>query len=599
VKRFGKTKEGRYFHVGDDRNLYEVQPPKGVARLANIGGGVGPALPVATGTTAGIMTAPAAATGVGLAGTVAATAAAGGAGEWARQKIGDVLLGEAATNEVNPWAVAGEAAHGGLGHGAGTAVGAWMNKNVVPDIAKYSAEATNALLEKARKAGVRLTPAEATGLESLVGDQKRLMGVPQSANHMKEFTRERNQEAYDAFQAFLGKLSPAAQDAHELGMKAKGAAETVMEGAKAARAEVTSPLYNKAFSEGVTVDTAPIARYIDDAMTTARGPIRTALEKANHLLKVPGSDQYDTSLKGLDAAKKAIDDMLEGLHGAEGIGANARYHLNNIRASLIAAMDSAPSSSGAYQAGRKAHEAITANVVDPTRAALSPLLRLQGEESVAPNLKRAAQAMFDPAGRTPDLIRTARMHFTQGKRAQPELWNGLVRQFIHEEAAGALRTMAQGEMRNVAGGVQKALTNEPTLANIKAALSPGQWAEFSDLMDVFRAAGRAVDTNSDTAFKTQAIERAKREAGGWLSTFFRNINPAEAARNAANFFAERNYERQAEALAKTYTSRDTEAITKLRALKDMKPNDWRRYAVVGAVLERLGMVGGEYVLDHM
>ena len=77
----------------------------------------------------------------------------------------------------------------------------------------------------------------------------------------------------------------------------------------------------------------------------------------------------------------------------------------------------------------------------------------------------------------------------------------------------------------------------------------------------------------------------------------RNLNPAKAVENTADWFAERNYERQAEAIARIITSGDRHAIQSLRQLRQLDPGDWRRYAVIGEVLVRAGVLGAEEALD--
>ena len=598
IQRFGKTKEGRYFHKGDDGKMYEVQPPSGVGRLANIGGGVGHAIPVGTATATGIATAPMAATGVGLLGTMGATAAAGAGGEVIRQKIGDYLLGDAADNELSVPKVLYEGAQSGLGQGVGAGFGAWLARSAAPDIGRYSAPAANRLLDAADRAGVRVTPAEATGLESLVAEQKRLMGVPQSANVMKDFMRERNQEVYDAYRGFLNRLA-SPQDASRLARDGADVADNLYATAQRARTTAVEPFYTAAEREIGFVSPRAAQEYIAQEMPTAKGAIRRALEVAQTALQRTGENASDASFRGLDNAKKAIDALMRNpdLAAREGIDRSAHRALSEVRDRLVTAIDAAAGNSGAYQQGRQAYAGMTENVVNPARQALDPLLNINRGRSIpggSTNLTGVAQALLDPARRSPEQIRAAR---TLIERQDPDLWNRFVRQFMQEETTNVLRTMASGEMRNVGGGISKALGSEPMIENLRAAMNPRQFREFSDIMDVFRATARAMDTNSDTAFKQEMIRRAKNRAGGGVARLIRNLNPAKMAENAADFFAERNYERQAEAIANIITSGDRQAINRIRALRQLEPGDWRRYAVMGEVLTRTGALATESALD--
>jgi hypothetical protein len=595
VQRFGKTKEGRYFHKGDDGKTYEVTPPRGLGRVANIGGGVGHALPVGGGTAAGIVTAPMAATGVGLVGTMAAAGGGAVGGELLRQKIGDYLLGDASTNELNIPKVAFEGAQSALGQGVGTGLGAWVQRHAVPDIGRYSAKEASDLLDKAQKAGVRLTPAEATGLESLIAEQKRLSAVPQSANVMKDFTRERNQEVYSAWKGFLDTLGKP-RDAAELGKAGASAADDILAQAQKLRTGAVDPLYKQAEREIGIVSPRAALDYIEQELPTAKGSIRAALQTAQKELMQTGVKPAvaDDTFRGLDNAKKAIDALLENpdIAARQGIDRNAFHALEEVRNRLVGALDSAAKASGntSYERARSVYGNLTEKMVSPTQEALSPLLNAGRANA---NLVQTAQGLLDPSRRSPDQIAAAKRLI---ERRSPELWNSFIRQFMQQETTNALRTMAGGEMRNVGGGISKSLSSEPMLENLKAAMSPKQFKEFSDVLDVFRATARAVDANSDTAFKQQMIQRAKNQAGGGMARTVRNLNPARLAENVSDWFANRRYERQAEAIAHIITSGDRRAIAQLRQLKQLEPGDWRRRAVIGEILVRGGFLGAEQYL---
>jgi hypothetical protein len=592
VQRFGKTKEGRYFHKGDDGKSYEVTPPRGLGRLANIGGGVGHALPVGGGTAAGIATAPLAVTGLGLVGTMGAAGGGAVGGELLRQKIGDYLLGEASTNEVNVPKVAFEGAQSALGQGVGAGFGSWLSRHAVPDIGRYSATQANRVLDQADNIGVRLTPAEATGLESLIAEQKRLNAVPQSANVMKDFARERNQEVYTAFRNFLNNLGQP-RDAAALGRQGAETAEGIVDAAQALRTRAVEPLYQQAEREIRFVSPRAAHEYIEQQLPTAKGSIRKALEVAQRELRRTGTEASDASFRGLDNTKKAIDLLLENedLATKAGIDRTAHATLRAVRERLVAAMDNAPGSTGAYARGRQVYGQLSENMVNPTQEALAPLLNAGRSNA---NLVKIAQGLFDPERRSPQQIEAARRLI---ERRSPELWNSFLRQYMQQETTAALKTMASGEMRNVGGGISTRLSSEPMLDNLRAAMSPRQFQEFSDILDVFRATARAVDANSDTAFKQQMIQRAKNQAGGGIARTVRNLNPAKLVENAADWFANRNYERQAEAIARIITSGDRQAIARLRQLRQLEPGDWRRFAVLGEVLVRGGVMGADAALD--
>jgi len=589
IKRFGQTKEGRWYHKGDDDKLYHVTPYAGMARLNNIGAGVGPALPAAGGATLGILTAPAALTGVGLVGTMGAAGVGAVGGEVARQKIGDWLLGDAAVSkDINVPEVIKEGVNSTFGQGIGMGLGQLFTRNAVPDIGAYSQPATNRILQLADQYGVRLTPGEATNLASLIAEQKRLQGVPQSANIMRTFSQERNREAVNAFNQFLGRLGQA-QDPSVLGRTASETAQAALQNAQNARTNAVDPFYAQAAQQIQRVDIGNVLQHIDQQLVHAKGPIQRALQTMREYLTVPGANGSrarvaDQSFQGLNNAKMAIDALMDNpeLAARHGIDRTAYREMAMVRDRLVAALDNAAGNQGAYQAGRQAYQQMTQQEVEPLRQALQPLLNGSRDNA---NLSMVARNLFDPGKRSPEQVAAARQIMTQ---QAPDLWNSLVRQFVREEAATAMKTMADGEMRNVAGGISKQLGDEFTSANLRAAMSPQQFRDYEGLMDVFRAAARAMDSNSDTAFKQEMIKRARNAAGGNIARITRNLNPAKLIENASEFFANRNYDRQAEAVANIITSGDRDALLRIRQLRQLAPDDWRRYAVLGHLLERGG-----------
>lgn len=600
AKRFGQTKEGRWYHKGDDDKLYHVTPYSGMARVHNIGAGVGAALPVAGGTAAGIITAPAAVTGVGLVGTMGAAGAGATAGELARQKIGDYLLGDAAVSkDISVPSAVKEGVNATFGQGIGMGIGQWLSRYAVPDIGQYSQQATDRIMRLAQQYNVRLTPGEASNLASMIAEQKRLAGVPQSSNIMRTFSQERNREASDAFQSFLSRLGQA-QDPSVLGRAAAETAEGTLMAAQNARTNAVDPMYAQAAQRIQQVDIAPLMQHIDQQLVHAKGPIQRALQTMREYITVPNPNGQrgapripDQSFQGLNNAKMAIDALMDNpeLAARSGIDRTAYREMAMVRDRLVAAMDNAAGNNGAYQAARGEYQRLTQQEVEPLRQALQPLL--SGNRDNA-NLSAVASNLFDPKRRSPDQIAAARQIMTQ---QAPDLWNSLVRQFIREEAYVAMKTMGDGEMRNVAGGISSRLGDELTTANLRAAMNPQQYRDYEGLMDVFRAAARAMDSNSDTAFKQEMIKRARNAAGGNMARITRNLNPAKLVENTAEFFANRTYDRQAEAIARIVTSGDPQAIMRIRQLRQLAPDDWRRYAVLGHLLERGGVFAAEKAMD--
>lgn len=591
IRRFGKTPDGEYFHLGDDGKRYAVTPQSGMRRLANVGQGVGPAVPAVAGAVGGIAGLP-----FGGVGSIATAGGGAVAGEVARQTIGNAVL--PAPEQIDAGQVVKEGVLSSASQGLGNAITKAAGRYAVPDIVHYDAAAANALAGRAENMGVRLTPAESTGLNSLVGEQKRLMAVPQSANTMGQFYTERNREVMDAWNRYLGSVATP-RDASSLGRAAGEAAETMLGQAQRARTAAVDPFYDQAERQIGSVNPGAIVRFIDDALPTAKGSERKALEYARSQLRLTGEETVDMSFRGLDGAKKAIDTVLqnEDLAAKVGIDRTAHATLERIRSMLVDTIDNAPGargiggSPGPYAAGRATYGTMTESFVTPIEETLAPLLRISPTNS---SINRAASALLDPAQRSPEVVGRARALI---EPQYPQLWQQVKRQFLQEHAYAALQENAKGAVSNVGGNIAKRIGNDAIEANMRAAMRPEEFNRYLDIVNVFRATGRALDTNSDTAMKLASIERARDLAGGWVSRLVRNANPAELARNASAWLADKNYEKQAAAIAEIYARGDRTSINALRSLRQIKPSDERRYAIIGAVLTRAGVLGAEEALD--
>jgi len=598
AKRFHRTTDGRMYHVGDDGVPYEVQPPSGIARLANIGEGVGPAVPAVTGAVAGLGALPF--TG-GLASIPAAGIGAYG-GETARQMVGNYL--DDGKGEYSQAQALKEGALGAVGQGAGVALGRFATRLNPSDIGHYDRTATEDLMRRAEGFGIRLTPAEATNLNSLIGEQKRLSASPSASNIMGRFVDERNREVMGAWQRFLDDIAPP-RDATSLGRQVRDVAENVVTDAQAARTAAASPFYQTAERQIASVNPGQVVQFIQEAMPTAKGSDLAALRFAQGQLmrRLPDGTTdgtIDMSFRGLNGAKMAVDALLQNpdMAAKQGIDRHAHRTLETIRHMLVQAIDNSPTARGPgntpgpYAAGRAIYEAQTERMVRPVEEVLAPLLRMNPKTSGG--LVRVAESVLNPQTRTPELVREARRLIAP---RSPEAWNGVVRQFMQDHAMKALQENAKGSVSNVGGNIAKRIGDDLTEANLRVAMNPAQFRAYQDIVDVFRATGRALDANSDTAFKQEAIKQAKNRAGGWIARALRNVNPAEALRNSSAYFADRNYERQAADIARLFSQGDRTAIEQLRQLRQLSPSDVRRQVILGHLLTQGGLLGAKEAID--
>ena len=107
----------------------------------------------------------------------------------------------------------------------------------------------------------------------------------------------------------------------------------------------------------------------------------------------------------------------------------------------------------------------------------------------------------------PMAIATARNRALKVKGGE-DAWNGVVRSYLEDAFTKAKKVPFSGIGRGTDHAGAKwwaeVFGDEDKKLKLKAALSPDQFRNLRKMMDVLEATGRAVDLNSDTAFKTEA-----------------------------------------------------------------------------------------------
>lgn len=140
-------------------------------------------------------------------------------------------------------------------------------------------------------------------------------------------------------------------DSAKSGFAGKGDFYGVIDDMTKQQETVASPLYEQAWNQAQPVDTADLISSLDGRIGSAKGGIKTALERVKSLLgetvKVKGADgkmveQFipDTSLRGLHEAKIAIDDMLDTAGRENSFGRLGKREVVQFKNMLLDAMDS-------------------------------------------------------------------------------------------------------------------------------------------------------------------------------------------------------------------------------------------------------------------
>lgn len=571
VNRYGATPDGNIYYIADDGKAYaEVPDDWSIPSAAKIAaGGIGKTIPFATGAAAGILSSPMLLAGpAGIATSVGLTSGAAAAGEGARQAIGNAFF----EDPVNSGEVYKEAAFAGGGQALAAGMAKFAGRHAARDLSRLDTSAASDLGQKANAFGVRLSPAEQTNLRTLGAKEKVLKELPDSANVMDEFKFAQQDDVSRATNAFLDDVSRV-DDALPAGQMVRDAAQSSVDRLAAKRAEQARPIYERAFAKAPSIDIQPVIDSIDETVTTLKrkGPIASKLKQIRNLLvdKIDDTEFPEDSLEVLHTRKLEIDDLIEKTPGSS-IGNTTRRELVKVQNQLLDAIDAA---SPDYAMARSIYKDLSPGVDAAKDGIVGALANLNDK-----NLENAAKMMFS-GSRGPQAVRNAKELIS---KENPAAWNGLLRSFLQKELAQAGKEFSTTRgITNQGSKFAMRVMGTPEQQKImRAAMTDSQYKTFTSLIDVLKATGRTAATNSDTAFKQQAISEMKRDGGNAFTKGARVMSgPLTAIREYAEDVA---LGRHAEDLARRFT--EPGAVNSLKELTKLPPNSLRARVLVGQFL---------------
>ena len=572
--------DGEIAYQGDDGRFYKEVPDISLADPVTIAQGVatgvGPSFPAVPGAAAGILTAPAALTGPpGLALSLSATGGAAAGGQAVREGLANYLMDQ----DVSPGRIALEGGSAAAGQGIGAGLSTFAQRNLARDIGQLAPRAVRETERAAAAEGIPLTPAEKTGLPSLKAQQKALGNLPSSADKMEKFYSDRAGQVKVAIQRFLDRISPV-DSAEVTGDMARAASRGAMSTVAKNRATQARPLYKRAFESNPDVDVDSVITRIDTELATAKGGIKTALERARALLFREVDDFADDGTKitklvpedrldALHQAKLALDDMIDNFADS-GIGKTGRGRIRTIKNQLLEEMDAA---SPDYQSARAIFADLSPGNTRVAEGLVGKVAKLTERQ-----VKDAARIFLGPAS-GPRAIREARRLI---EKENPDAWQAIKRSFMQDLFEKAQKEGVTGTA-NVAGQFRKAVIGNPQqAARIKAALSPMEYAGLKQLARALDAASKVKQIGSDTAWNQEAMRMARDKARPLIAKIARNLNPAQALRSFEEWVTERSLAKNASRLADIITSPD--GMEKLKELRRLPPNSIRARVLLGHLL---------------
>lgn len=584
LQRFGKTREGDWYHTSDDGNVYKVRPE---GFLPNVASGTGYAIPAVTGTLGAI---GGAVYGAGF-GAVPVASSFGGIGEYMRQKSGDLLMGpEVSTKDVNWKDVAKETILSGFGEGLNQVGSKFYNRLTAKDFSRFDPQRTNEAYDRSARYNVPITPAEATRMKSLQAQQERIANRASTTNQMDEFEIDRNARARQAWDTYLDTNFGPRTDASSVSKNASDIAEKISNTAKQERSDLTRPFYDPLKSV-TDIDTKPVQDFINEKLKTAKFGTAKVLSSIQQALQKNNAEDkaLDTSFEGVQNIKLFVRDLLTdpqtqakfGLSGGESLEQGGFKQILDL---LENSIKSAPSNKGMYETANTKFAEISKDKVEPIREALAPLFGVNVE--LGRKLTTAADSVLNENTRSPEVIKRARKLFVDA--GQSDAWNKIVRTFLQDRTVDATKKGPKGRL--FSDKISKQFGGEYLDENIKAAMHPSQFAAYKDIMQLFDDISTTTYKNSLTAYKNLEIEQSEKQKG-MFGALASGLQVNQWPTMVADKLGEAFRDRQAQIAVDLITSNDRNAINKLRMLKTLKGNDLGKSSAALQILSQAGYLG--------
>jgi len=494
-ERFGMV-EGRPVYQGDDGILYYVTPKRGWIK--------GAAATQVAHAPATILGTIGAAAGPGTAAVLAA------GGESIRKHIGSLVYKEPQTSLGNIKAMGTEAtlAYTGtkfLGRGTVKAMdvtkgrqGARLIKAAGRGRERISLTETKRIEALGKKHGISLLPPQTTRSPELISRFNILGDLPETADRIGGVRRAQAEQVQKAITKMLDSVAPPTTTAEASGMAGVKAAKTGIQAAKTVRANKAAPIYKKAFTEAPDVDIKPAIDLIDEELQTAKGAIREHLLSAKKLLMQPdveGKEAWDTSLKGLHAAKMQLDDTIAGAKQT-GLGNTVKRNYTKIREALLAQMDTA---SPDYAKARKifSGESEVFEQLAGKKRMIGRLAKLEGDD-----VEKAAGLLFKSS---PEIVKKARPVIV--KYGGEDTWNALLRTHL-QKSFESIKETVTGGVTNLGGRFRQKVFGDISQRNIlETAMTKAQFKNLEDFATVLDRAGLILGKESTTATRLVQLEK--------------------------------------------------------------------------------------------
>jgi hypothetical protein len=541
IGRFGQQ-DGRIYYLGNDQKLYWATPNFSAVKSnpANIDEwmlrGTGPSMPIVAGTSAAIFSG----------GNPLVAGGAGMAGESLRQGLSHKLTGEelpigqramhvgtAGAIELGGQLTANYLLNPAIKKVVSKLPARIKNFKIGDKFQKFNTHVKDKIDILSKKYNISLTHAEASGDPRLIKLQKLLANKPNADEILNTFYHMRNGEVKDAVYKLFVNISEK-EIAPDLAFKeAIAGSQAVIKGEERILVDKAKAFYNKAFQVN-NVDVSSTINLIDELIQISKGNTLSKLHNVKNMLfkeidvPVQGPTQGgvlqtqkqlvpETNLQSLDQIKREIDQILNSAGKTDtSIAKGNIVNFTKIKESLLANMDNASSD---YAKARGIYEHGVPNI-EKIKGGFVNQIAKQNENMFAD----VGKIIFNSNKSSVADVKHAReLFFQHGKGNE---WNQLVRGHLENVFESVIKDDTLFTVNNLGGSFYKKVFGTKRQRDIMLEAFKGIdgfGREFADVMMLLNQTMKAMDFNSDTAWKQLANQEFIQDAKPFIGQAIQTI----------------------------------------------------------------------------
>lgn len=553
--RYRLGKDGDIVFRGDDGRTYAELDP-----LAKVAQGVGEWVPAIGGAVVG-----------GIAGGPLGAAAGGAAGEGLRKTVATTVLDEPREPVADAIDIGLAGVTEGIGWKAAEVPTRYLNRRTARDIDLLTpaqrAEAER-LVQVGANEGIHVTPAEATNLPSLRGQQTYLGNTHGPAgDKVGGMYTDRNADIDAAVERHL----PQAPHLTTAGAEAKPVFDAELERVYKERTAKATPAYQKVVHPGSLISPSGFQPIQANPFLAEQIAAIKSSTLHNDLAAMP-----ENSLPVLDAVKKVIDGKIR---EAE-LKPELRHTVSALKRHKSDLLKVTDAEFPDYPKARAGHVEATPEVKDAERSIEGVIARLPEG-----SLSQTANEIFSATKNTAGPVQVARgraLFEREGKTAE---WDNLLNAWLRKEWEGI-----PDRRVNPASSFHDRIYGSETKRNIlKGGMGDDRYRSFNDLMSVLEATTRVQRGQSITHFAGEAAKETGRKAAPIVSLATDAANPTNLV--LGKWWINRKSGKYNETLADIITNPD--AMAKLKELRKLDPRSEKAISIVASVIAGLGREVGQ------